>query len=103
MKKSSVLFGLGILFLVIVLIDLVSWFVVTDSAANFDEAKQNYLSYYPTPLQNARLLTVISLLLLTFSGFVFLNAAKTRSLKIVASLLGMVCALLLIWKIFSLM
>ncbi len=103
MKRSSVLFGIGILFLVIVLIDLIGWFVVTDNTANFEEARQSYLSYYPTPLQNARLLTVISLLLLTFSGFGVLNAATIRALKVVASLLGMVCALLLLWKIFSLM
>jgi hypothetical protein len=103
MKKSSVLFALALMFLIIVLADLIRWFVITGETANFDQARQEYLAYYPAALQNARLLTAISLVLLTFSGFVFLSAAKTRSLKVAASLLGMLCALLLIWKIFSLM
>lgn len=103
MKRSSFLFTIAIICLVIVLADLFLWFSVTGDTTTFEESKQQYLSHYPASLQNARLLTVISILLLTAAGFIFLNASKTRSLKMVAALLGMVSAVLLMWKIFSLM
>lgn len=103
MKRNSGLFFLAVVFVFIVVADLIHWFMVTADIANFEQAKQEYLEHYPSYIQNARLLTVISILMLTFSGFIFLNAVKTRSFKIASSLLGMLCALLLMWKIFSLM
>lgn len=103
MKKSSVLFFLAVMFLLIVIADLIHWFVVTGDTSGFEAAKQEYLSHYPSAIQNARLLTVISILLLTFSGFIFLNISKSANFKKSASLLGMLSALLLMWKIFSLM
>ena len=103
MKKPSVLFFLGVVFMLIVVADLLHWFTVTGEASNFEQAKQQYLEHYPAALQNARLLTVISILLLTVSGFIFLNAARTTNFKKAGSLLGMLSALLLMWKIFMLM
>ncbi|MGV3460781.1 MAG: hypothetical protein ACO1N9_10055 [Flavobacterium sp.] len=103
MKRSSFLFFMALFFLVLVLADLILWFVATDAKPDFESAKAHYLSHYPEAMQNARVLTVISLLLLTVAGFLFLNASKERGLKVVASLLGMIAAMLIMWKIFSLM
>lgn len=103
MKTRNLLFAFAIICLFIVLADLFLWFAVTGETNSFEEAKAQYLSYYPDSLQNARLLTVISILLLTAAGFIFLNAAKTNSLKKTASVLGIVSAVLLMWKLFSLM
>ena len=103
MKKSSVLFFLAVVFMLIVVADLLHWFVITAETANFEQARQEYLEHYPAAIQNARLLTVISILLLTVSGFIFLNTSKTTHFRKSASILGMLSALLLIWKIFSLM
>lgn len=103
MKKQSLLFAFAILCLFLVLADLFLWFAITDNAATFEEARNEYVSYYPAPLQNARLLTVISILLLTIAGFIFLNASRTNSLKKTAAVLGIASAVLLMWKLFSLM
>lgn len=103
MKRSSFLFFIALLFLVIVLADVILWFIAADMNPDFERAKQHYLSHYPVAIQNARVLTVISLLLLTIAGFLFMKSTKERGLKVLAALLGMVAAILIMWKIFSLM
>ena len=103
MKKSYFLFAVALIFIVIVLADLFLWFAVADEATNFEANREEYLNYYPDALHNARLLTVISILMLTFAGFIFLNARKNTSMRVLAAILGVLSAILLIWKIFSLM
>lgn len=103
MKRSSLLFFIALVMLVLVLADLILWFMATDVAPDFESAKQQYLSNYPASLQNARLLTVIAILLLTLSGFIFLRSTKERGFKVAAAILGMISALLIMWKLFSLM
>ncbi len=103
MKKQSALFVVAIICLFLVLADLFLWFAVTGRNDNFETARAEYLTYYPASLQNARLITVIGILMLTLAGFVFLNASKTNSLKKTAAVLGIASAVLLMWKIFSLM
>lgn len=103
MKTRTFLFAFAILCLFVVLADLFLWFAVTGRTQDFEEARAQYLSYYPDALGNARLLTVISIMLLTIAGFIFLNAAKTNSLKKTAAVLGIASAVLLMWKLFSLM
>lgn len=103
MKKSSFLFAVALIFIVIVLADLYLWFAVADDAVDFEVSREKYLNYYPKALHNARLLTVISILMLTFAGFIFLNARKNKSMKVIAGVLGVISAFLLMWKLFSLM
>jgi hypothetical protein len=103
MKTARFLFALALVFLFLVLADLFLWFAIASDKVQFEVSRERYLGYYPETIRNARLLTVISILLLTFSGFIFLNASKTNSLKKAAAVLGILSAVLLIWKIFSLM
>ena len=102
MKKDRLLLFIGLFFLTVVLADLSVWFSVTGTGDSLAETRQRYLSVYPEPLQNGRLLTVISLLLLTLSGFIFLTKARSRGIKVAASVLGLLCAVLMMWKIISL-
>jgi len=103
MKKSAVLFFIALLFVILVLSDLLLWFAVSSHNDYFTDARDEYLSYYPTILQNARLLTAISILMLTFSGFIFINARRSNSYKVHATFLGLLCTLLLMYKIFTFM
>ena len=102
MKVSSTLFAIALIFIVVVLCDLFLWFSVTANIMDFEAAKQEYLSHYPAALQNGRLLTVISLLMLTFSGYIFINMSKSNENKKAGLLLGLLSTLLLIAKIFTL-
>jgi len=101
MKSADFLFYLALIFVVIVLADLFLWFAVTAKTIDIEVGRQNYLSYYPSALQNGRVLTVISLLMLSFSGYIFLNASKDNRNRNAAIILGLVSALLLILKIYS--
>ncbi|KOS07177.1 hypothetical protein AM493_14845 [Flavobacterium akiainvivens] len=105
MKKQHFLFGIAIIILIAVLADLYLWFVAAgNSPDDFEYARAQYLYNYPESLRNARWLTAFSILLLTASGFIFLNLRNSnRGLRVAASVMGLVCAVLLIWKIFSLM
>ena len=101
MKLSNFLFYLAFVLIVIVLSDLFLWFAVSSKTIDIDVARQDYLSYYPPALQNARVLTVISLLMLSFSGYIFLNASKNNKNRNAAIILGLVSTLLLMAKIYS--
>jgi len=101
MKLADFLFYLALVFVVIVLSDLFLWFAVTAKTIDVEVGRQNYLSYYPSTLQNGRVLTVVSLFMLTFSGYIFLNASKHNKNRNAAIILGMISALLLILKIYS--
>jgi hypothetical protein len=89
--------------MLIVVADLIRWFVITDKTDSFEQARQEYMAYYPHALQSPRLLTVISIVLLATAGFLFLYTAKTKTFKVAASILGILCALLFVWELFSLM
>lgn len=101
MKKSPALFYIALLFVVIVLADLFLWFSVTSKTIDVNRGREEYISYYPEILQNGRLLTVISILMLSFAGYVFINASKSNNNKKAATLLGLLSALLMIVKIYS--
>lgn len=105
MKKQHFLFGIAIIILIAVLADLYLWFVAAGSSPDdFEYARGQYLYNYPASWRNARLLTAISILMLTASGFIFLNLRNSsRAMRVTASILGLVCAVLLMWKLFSLM
>lgn len=102
-KRTAFLFFIAILALLFVIADIFLWLMVSSDTTTFDDAKHQYLNYYPSTLQNTQLLTSISIILLVFSGTVFLSATKTKSLKIAAIIMGIIAVLLLMWKIFSLM
>lgn len=106
MKKQHFLFGIALIILIAVLADLYLWFeAFGNSPDDFENARDTYyLTHYPASWRNARWLTAISILMLTISGFIFLNLRKSsRALRVTASILGLVCAVLLMWKLFSLM
>lgn len=103
MKRSALLFYVALICVIIVLADLYLWFAVSAHNTTFEASKQEYLGHYPAPLQNARMITVVSILLLAFSGFVFLKYPKSERLRIFAVILGFISVILIIWKIFSLM
>ncbi|MES2485019.1 MAG: hypothetical protein V4581_03610 [Bacteroidota bacterium] len=106
MKTQYFLFGIAIIILIAVLADLYLWFdAIGNSPDNFEYARDNYyLTHYPASWRNARWLTAGSILLLTLCGFIFLNLRKSsRGMRVTASVLGLLCAVLLIWKLFSLM
>ncbi len=104
MKKQHFLFGIAIIILIAVLADLYLWFAATSTEPNFYKARGAYLNHYPESWRNARWLTAVSILLLTASGLIFLNLRNSsRALRVTASILGMVCAVLIAWQLFSLM
>ena len=80
MKTQNFLFGIAIIILVAVLADLYLWFSVSGEYATFEESRAAYLYHYPASWRNARLLTAISILLLTLCGFIFLNLSKNAAL-----------------------
>lgn len=101
MKKSPVVFWIAIFFVGFILADLFLWFAVTSKIVDTETARETYLSYYPEFLQNGRVLTVISILMLTFSGYIFLNTSKKNENKKTGLILGLLSTLLLMIKIYT--
>lgn len=101
MKKSPVVFWIAIVFVGLILADLFLWFATTSRILDTETAREEYLSHYPAFLQDGRLLTVISLLMLTFAGYIFLNTSKKNENKRTGLILGLLSTLLLIVKIYT--
>jgi len=101
MKKSPVVLWIALVFVALILADLFLWFAISSRIMDVETAREEYLSHYPAPLQDGRLLTVISLFMLTFSGYIFLNTSKKNDNKKTGLILGLISTLLLMIKIYT--
>lgn len=108
MKKELIFSLVGYACLLIVCLTMGLWIYLSTRTEPFvfDEVKREYLSYFPTPLANAFVITVADIILLVISMF-FLNMANNRAIspawKLINRLLIGLSCVLLFWQVFSLM
>lgn len=106
MKTPTTKFLFGLLLSGLAMANVGLWiYVATRPGLGFGEAKQTYLSYFPSLLQNPLVLTLLnigfcggSLLLLTRGG-----EPVSRSLNLVRMPVIAVNSLLVAWNVFTLM
>ena len=96
---------IGYVCLLIVSLNLALWIYLA-SGTPFNEAKQEYLSYFPAPLSNPITLTLACIVLLV-TCIILLNIANSRfissELKITNRVLIGLAGMLLFLQVFSLM
>ena len=108
MKESingKVLISAGMVLTLIVLLSFFLWLKLTvNSDISFESARQTYLSNYPPFLRNARVLTLLHMVLNMLAITCFFRARQ--SLPKAAPLLKFLIILnivMLVWQVFSLM
>lgn len=103
-KKSTLLFCAGLIPLFIVIANMALWMITaTGNDITFEQMVANYLSHYPEWLQNARLLTIINIVLLGIAGGLFFLSTRNPKLKIVGPSFAILSGILGMWNVFSLM
>jgi hypothetical protein len=100
------LFVVGMILTVLVLIDLVLWWMVSSGSSGvFQDTVTRYLNYYPEYCRNASLLTIISIVLGLSASICFLRIAdmQTGIVKNMANALAVLNLISLLLHAFSLM
>jgi hypothetical protein len=87
-----------------VVIDLYWWIdISTDASKSFEQAKQEYFARFPEFIGEGHGVTMLNLVLLSVSGFLFIKASAAKQLKVVSAIGTIICLILGAWMIFSLM
>ena len=100
---KAILYCLAVLLLLIAIADKYLWISITAEYETFDEMKHAYLQMFPPSIRDAGLITVIEVLLLLCSIFIFIQAVLRDYLKILSIILLSLSGLLFVWNLFSLM
>lgn len=108
MKKQSPFLWLaaGLLLSAMVVYDTATWIAVsTDPVNSFQQAQTQYLNKYSIPSGNARLLTLIFILIGSLATFCLVKShySSSKSLRISIKILISLNLLLILWRVFSLM
>lgn len=101
-NTKGFLIFIAILSLLFVLGDIFLWVNITNEYNNQEYLKTAYMDKYPSNMRNIRWLTILPLILLTFASLVLIRATKTSFTKTLAATLAAVLAIIIIWKLFSL-
>ena len=102
-KYKSIIYSIGVLLLAVGILNKLWWIYVCTLYNEFEECKIAYLSLFPKCLQNAFLLTVIEIFLLTVAAIIFSESKKAAYLKKMSKILMIISLILCGWSVFSLM
>ena len=88
--------------ILLVLGDIFLWINITNG---YNEAQYQsaYLERYPSQVRSIQGLSILPLILLVFASLVFIRSAKTNFIKMAAATIATVLAIIIIWKMFSLL
>lgn len=93
---------IAIFCILLVLGDIFLWVNITNQYSNPDAFRSAYLEHYPSQVRNLQGLSILPLILLVFASLVFIRMAKTNFIKVAAATIATLLALIIIWKMFSL-
>ena len=88
--------------ILLVLGDIFLWVNLTNEYNNPEVLKETYLQKYPYEVRNVRGLSILPLILLTFASLVFMRATKSNFYKMAGAILATILAIIIIWKMFTL-
>ena len=84
------------------MIDTIWWLQGWSSSRSFEENKALYLARFPDFLQNAKLITLINIILLGISLFAFFKTQNANYLRTISFILLTISGLLFLLYVFSL-
>ncbi|MFB9079050.1 hypothetical protein ACFFLS_09870 [Flavobacterium procerum] len=102
-KYKSFIYSIGLLFFATGVLNMSWWIYVCTKYTNFEETKTAYLNLFPEFLQNAFLLTVITIFQFAIATFIFFKSKEAGYLKKASQILMVISSIFCGWNIFSLM
>ena len=103
-NKEFLYFIAGLILLTIVSVDIYWWVSISsDYSKTFSEVQAEYHRKFPPFLRNGRLITVINIILLSISIFLFEKISSSEQFKKLGLIFMIICSVLVFWQIFTLM
>lgn len=106
-KVQYVIFIVGLAILILLFSDIVLWIVISeDYSKSLEQVKLEYLNYFPEIIQNAVLLTLLSIFLGIIASACFYYCRKHSGsifLKKLNSVLLVISIIITSWMAFTLM
>lgn len=101
-NTKGLLIFIAVFCILLVLGDVFLWINITNG---YNEAQYQtaYLERYPSQVRNIQGLSILPLILLVFASLVFIRSAKTNFIKVSAATIAAVLAIIIIWKMFTLL
>jgi len=102
-NTKGFLIFIAVFSILLVLGDVFLWVNITSQYSNPEAFRAAYLERYPSQVRNLQGLSILPLILLAFASLVFIRSAKSNFIKTAAATIAAVLALVIIWKMFSLL
>lgn len=102
-STKKFLIFIAVFFILLILGDIFLWINITNQYNSPEALQAAYLEHYPSPIRNLQGLSILPLLLLVFASLVLIRSSKTNFIKTAAATLAAVLALVIIWKMFTLL
>ena len=101
-STRNFLIFIALLSLLFVLGDIFLWINISNEYNNPEYLKTAYENKYPSSMRNIRGLSILPLILLAFASLVLIRATKHSFFKTLAAVLAAILAIIIIWKMFTL-
>jgi hypothetical protein len=79
------------------------WILITTRIENFEDAKQEFVSFYPSWLQNARYSTFLLIAMLVIAAILFHRERKKQGKSLLLKIFFIASIVLASWLLFTLM
>ncbi len=104
MQKKIVFFIIALFLFSLVVLNIYLWISISiEPMKSFQQAKAEYLSKFPKPIQNARLITLLNIIFLSAASFLFYKVHTAQGLKTLSLTFFFISIILMAWQLFSLM
>lgn len=101
-STKNFLIFMAVVSLLFILGDVFLWVNITNGY-NASQYQSAYLNQYPEQVRNLKGLSILPILLLVFASFIFIRSAKTNFIKITTATIATALAIIIIWKMFTLL
>ena len=83
--------------------DILRWILITTRIENFEEAKQEFISFYPSWLKNPRVSTLVLIVMFLVAAVIFWNERKKLGKSLLLKTFFIASIVLSSWLLFTLM
>jgi hypothetical protein len=83
--------------------DILRWILITTRIENFEEAKQEFISFYPSWMKNPRVSALVLIVMLVVAAIIFWNERKKQGKSLLLKIFFVASIVLASWLLFTLM
>ncbi|HLO82817.1 MAG TPA: hypothetical protein VK166_17750 [Chitinophagaceae bacterium] len=103
MRKLTAPLVVAFILFGIALADILRWILITTRIENFEEARQEFIFFYPGWLQNARVSALLLIVMLVIAAILFRNERKKQGKSLLLKIFFIASIVLASWLLFTLM